>query len=86
VAARRGPFGRRWRRGAGSVYLVANPNDKPRLLRYRYNREFKATEDGTGKASTCSGVSGDRHRFFGNVPVGTCWFLDYDSEMYCWRI
>src|SRR6201998_1321969 len=41
----------------GSVYLEANPNDNT-LLRYRYNREFKADRGRHGEGSNCSGHSG----------------------------
>src|SRR6266436_1624545 len=54
---RGGPSGGDGGRG-GSVYLEANPNDNT-LLRYRYNREFKADRGRHGEGSNCSGVSGD---------------------------
>src|SRR3974390_1301756 len=58
----------------GSVYLEANPNDNT-LLRYRYNREFKADRGRHGEGSNCTGVSGDDMIL--KVPVGT---LVYDEE------
>jgi GTPase len=58
----------------GSIYLEANPNDNT-LLRYRYNREFKADRGRHGEGSNCTGVSGDD--LILKVPVGT---LVYDEE------
>jgi len=58
----------------GSVYLEANPNDNT-LLRYRYNREFKADRGRHGEGSNCTGVSGEDMIL--KVPVGT---LVYDGE------
>jgi len=58
----------------GSVYLEANPNDNT-LLRYRYNREFKADRGRHGEGSNCTGVSGDDMIL--KVPVGT---LVYDEQ------
>ena len=58
----------------GSVYLEANPNDNT-LLRYRYNREFKADRGRHGEGSNCTGVSGDD--LILKVPVGT---LIYDEQ------
>src|SRR5262250_382059 len=57
----------------GSVYLEANPNDNT-LLRYRYNREFKADRGRHGEGSNCTGVSGED--LILKVPVGT---LVYDE-------
>src|SRR5271154_313965 len=57
----------------GSIYLEANPNDNT-LLRYRYNREFKADRGRHGEGSNCSGVSGDDMVL--KVPVGTLIFED----------
>ncbi|HEX8871884.1 MAG TPA: GTPase ObgE [Candidatus Acidoferrum sp.] len=70
---RGGPSGGDGGRG-GSVYLEANPNDNT-LLRYRYNREFKADRGRHGEGSNCTGVSGDDMIL--KVPVGT---LVYDEE------
>ena len=52
----------------GSVYLEANPNDNT-LLRYRYNREFKADRGRHGEGSNCTGHSGADMVL--QVPVGT---------------
>jgi GTPase len=60
----------------GSVYLEANPNDNT-LLRYRYNREFKADRGRHGEGSNCTGVSGADMIL--KVPVGTLVF-DADNE------
>src|SRR5256886_1165337 len=58
----------------GSIYLEANPNDNT-LLRYRYNREFKAARGRHGEGSNCTGHSGDDMIL--QVPVGT---MVYDAE------
>jgi GTP-binding protein len=58
----------------GSIYVEANPNDNT-LLRYRYNREFKADRGRHGEGSNCTGHSGADMVL--QVPVGT---LVYDSE------
>ena len=52
----------------GSIYLEANPNDNT-LLRYRYNREFKADRGRHGEGSNCTGHSGEDMIL--QVPVGT---------------
>ena len=52
----------------GSIYLEANPHDNT-LLRYRYNREFKADRGRHGEGSNCSGHSGEDMIL--SVPVGT---------------
>jgi GTPase len=62
----------------GSVYLEANPNDNT-LLRYRYNREFKADRGRHGEGSNCTGVSGDDMIL--KVPVGTLVFDRNNSEL-----
>ncbi|HTZ45942.1 MAG TPA: GTPase ObgE [Verrucomicrobiae bacterium] len=62
----------------GSVYLEANPNDNT-LLRYRYNREFKADRGRHGEGSNCTGVSGDDMVL--KVPVGTLVFDSDNSEL-----
>jgi GTPase len=69
---RGGPSGGDGGRG-GTVYLEANPNDNT-LLRYRYNREFKADRGRHGEGSNCTGQSGDDMIL--KVPVGT---LVYDA-------
>ena len=59
----------------GDIYLEANPNDNT-LLRYRYNREFRAQRGGHGEGSDCHGRSGEDMIL--KVPVGTVVF-DADS-------
>ena len=59
----------------GDIYLEANPNDNT-LLRYRYNREFRADRGRHGEGSDCHGKSGDDTIL--KVPVGTVVF-DADS-------
>ena len=61
----------------GSVYLEANPNDNT-LLRYRYNREFKAERGRHGEGSNCTGHSGGDLVL--QVPVGTLAFDDQGGE------
>ena len=61
----------------GSIYLEANPNDNT-LLRYRYNREFKADRGRHGEGSNCTGVSGDD--LILQVPVGTFAYDDTTGE------
>ncbi len=58
----------------GSIYLEANPNDNT-LLRYRYNREFKADRGRHGEGSNCTGHSGADMVL--QVPVGT---MVYDGQ------
>lgn len=58
----------------GSVILEANPNDNT-LLRYRYNREFKADRGRHGEGSNCTGHSGADMIL--QVPVGT---VVYDED------
>lgn len=62
----------------GSVYLEANPNDNT-LLRYRYNREFKADRGRHGEGSNCTGVSGEDMIL--KVPVGTLVFDSNNVEL-----
>src|ERR1700681_87091 len=59
----------------GSIYLEANPHDNT-LLRYRYNREFKADRGRHGEGSNCSGHAGGDMVLL--VPVGTV-VTDQDS-------
>ena len=61
----------------GSIYLEANPNDNT-LLRYRYNREFKADRGRHGEGSNCTGHSGDDMIL--QVPVGTLVFDEQNGE------
>jgi GTPase len=58
----------------GSIYLEANPNDNT-LLRYRYNREFKADRGRHGEGSNRTGYSGEDLLL--QVPVGT---VAFDEE------
>lgn len=62
----------------GSVYLEANANDNT-LLRYRYNREFKADRGRHGEGSNCTGVSGEDMIL--KVPVGTLVFDGQSEEL-----
>ncbi len=57
----------------GSIYLEANSNDNT-LLRYRYNREFKADRGRHGEGSGCTGHSGAD--LILQVPLGTLVFDD----------
>ena len=59
----------------GSIYLEANSHDNT-LLRYRYNREFRADRGRHGEGSQCSGHAGDDMIL--KVPVGTV-VLDEDT-------
>src|ERR1700692_437318 len=61
----------------GSIYLEANPNDNT-LLRYRYNREFKADRGRHGEGSNCTGHSGADMIL--QVPVGTLAFDEQTGE------
>jgi GTP-binding protein len=61
----------------GSIYLEANPNDNT-LLRYRYNREFKADRGRHGEGSNCTGYSGED--LILKVPMGTLAFDDQSGE------
>src|SRR5246127_4241668 len=71
-----GPSGGDGGRG-GSVYLEANPNDNT-LLRYRYNREFKADRGRHGEGSNCTGHSGADMIL--RVPVGTLVFDEQSGQ------
>ena len=62
----------------GSIYLEANVNDNT-LLRYRYNREFKADRGRHGEGSNCTGVSGEDMTL--KVPVGTLVFDEEGKEL-----
>ena len=74
---RGGPSGGDGGKG-GSVYLEANPNDNT-LLRYRYNREFKAHRGRHGEGSNCTGQSGDDMIL--KVPLGTLVFDATGDEL-----
>jgi GTPase len=58
----------------GDVYLESNPNDNT-LLRYRYNREFRAERGRHGEGSKCHGRSGVDTIL--SVPLGT---VVYDAD------
>jgi len=62
----------------GSIYLEANPNDNT-LLRYRYNREFRADRGRHGEGSNCTGVSGED--LILKVPVGTLLYDEQNEEV-----
>jgi GTP-binding protein len=55
----------------GTIFVEANPNDNT-LLRYRYNREFKADRGRHGEGSNCTGHSGADMIL--QVPIGTMVF------------
>ncbi|MGH9708798.1 MAG: GTPase ObgE, partial [Candidatus Acidiferrales bacterium] len=67
---RGGPSGGDGGNGA-DIFIEANPHDNT-LLRYRYNREFKAQRGGHGEGSNCHGSAGE-HMVL-TVPVGTIVF------------
>src|SRR6201987_3362931 len=73
---RGGPAGGDGGRG-GRIYLEANPNDPP-LLRYRYNREFKADRGRHGEGSNCTGQAGDDMTLL--VPVGTVAYDQHSNQ------
>lgn len=58
----------------GDIYLESNPNDNT-LLRYRYNRLFRADRGRHGEGSDCHGRSGEDMVL--TVPVGT---VVYDAD------
>lgn len=58
----------------GDIYLESDPNDNT-LLRYRYNREFRAERGRHGEGSNCQGRSGEDTIL--KVPVGT---VAFDAE------
>jgi GTPase len=61
----------------GDIYLEADPNDNT-LLRYRYNREFRADRGRHGEGSNCHGRSGEDTIL--KVPVGTVIFAGDTGE------
>jgi GTPase len=64
----------------GDIYIEANPNDNT-LLRYRYNREFRAKRGGHGEGSDCHGRSAEDMVL--KVPVGTVIFdLDTGEQLF----
>src|SRR3989454_4608580 len=60
----------------GSIYLEANPHDNT-LLRFRFNREFRAARGRHGEGSNRTGHSGEDLVL--PVPVGTI-VIDERSE------
>src|SRR5713101_2046077 len=61
----------------GTIFLEANPHDNT-LLRYRFNREFRAERGRHGEGSNCTGHSGADLVL--PVPVGTVVFDDETGE------
>ena len=61
----------------GDIYLESTENDNT-LLRYRYNREFKADRGRHGEGSNCHGKSGADMVLM--VPVGTIVFDEQTGE------
>src|SRR5216684_1949748 len=61
----------------GTIFLEANPHDNT-LLRYRFNREFRAERGRHGEGSNCTGHSGADLVL--QVPVGTVVFDDETGE------
>jgi GTP-binding protein len=76
---RGGPAGGDGGKG-GDVWLEANPHDNT-LLRYRYNREFRAERGGHGEGSNCHGKMGSDTVL--TVPVGTVVFDADSGEQIC---
>jgi GTP-binding protein len=62
----------------GSILLEANPHDNT-LLRYRFNREFRAERGRHGEGSNCTGHSGTD--LILEVPVGTVVFDDTGEQL-----
>jgi GTPase len=63
--------------GGGSIVLEATPHDNT-LLRYRYNREFRAERGRHGEGSNCTGHSGEDMIL--TVPVGTLVFDEQSGD------
>src|SRR5215470_17987819 len=61
----------------GSIFLEASQHDNT-LLRYRFNREFKADRGRHGEGSNCTGHSGENMVL--KVPVGTVVFDEASGE------
>src|SRR5713101_7194618 len=61
----------------GTIFLEANSHDNT-LLRYRFNREFRAERGRHGEGSNCTGHSGADLVL--QVPVGTVVFDDETGE------
>jgi GTP-binding protein len=62
----------------GSIILEATPHDNT-LLRYRYNREFRADRGRHGEGSNCTGHSGEDMIL--TVPVGTLVFDEQSGDV-----
>jgi GTPase len=62
----------------GSITLVSTPNENT-LLRYRFNREFRAESGRHGQGSNCHGKSGADTVL--DVPVGTLVYDDQTGEL-----
>ncbi|MGB6429031.1 MAG: GTPase ObgE [Candidatus Acidiferrales bacterium] len=62
----------------GSIVLEATPHDNT-LLRYRYNREFRADRGRHGEGSNCTGHSGEDMIL--TVPIGTLVFDDQSGDL-----
>jgi len=76
---RGGPSGGDGGRG-GNVYLESSPHLNT-LLKFRYDREFRAARGGHGEGSNCHGQDGDDLTVA--VPVGTV-VLDADTREKLW--
>jgi GTP-binding protein len=61
----------------GDIWIEANPHDNT-LLRYRYNREFRADRGRHGEGSKCHGRTGEDLTL--KVPVGTVVFDGLSGE------
>ena len=61
----------------GDIYLESNAHDNT-LLRYRFNREFRADRGRHGEGSNCHGKSGPDMTL--KVPVGTVVFDEDTGE------
>ena len=64
----------------GDVYLESTESDNT-LLRYRYNREFRADRGRHGEGSGCHGKSGEDMVL--SVPVGTVVYDEESGEQLC---
>jgi len=62
----------------GSITLVSTPNENT-LLRFRFNREFRADSGRHGQGSNCHGKSGADTVL--DVPVGTLVYDDATGEL-----
>lgn len=62
----------------GSILLLSTTNENT-LLRYRYNREFRAARGRHGEGSNCHGRSGEDSVL--DVPVGTLVYDELSGEV-----